>query len=263
MTDQRERDLAEYDRVTHAAYRILAEWSGGAAEVRDGVMLTSGPAPEATIANAAFRLDPSMDGDAVLRLARAHYERNGYRFTVNATTHLDADLSAFAAASGWQRVLDLPAMVVRAPVAAPRTPGVAVLRRADPDVDGEPFGRIAAICFAGDDSEARAYQQMFAQREILGGPGISAVVASVDGEDAAIAWSVVVDQAATVGWVGTLPQFRRRGLGELVTRAATNAAFDLGARLVTLQASPSGEPVYRAMGYEAISVETIWMWPIA
>jgi hypothetical protein len=46
-----------------------------------------------------------------------------------------------------------------------------------------------------------------------------------------------------------------------VTRAATNAAFGLGASLVTLQASRSGEPVYAAMGYKTISSETIWFPP--
>ena len=96
---------------------------------------------------------------------------------------------------------------------------------------------------------------------MLGGHGISSFIASIDGQDAAIAWSVVVDGAATVGWVGTLPPFRRRGLGELVTRAVTNAAFGLAASLVTLQASRSGEPVYAAMGYETISSETIWLPP--
>lgn len=263
MIDQRERDLADYDRVTHAAYRILAEWSGGAVVVEHGVMLASGPDPDATIVNAAFRLDPSTDGETVLRLARAHYEPIGFRFAVNATAHRDADLSAAAAASGWQRVLHLPAMVLRQPIAPAAAPGGAALRQADPDVDGGTFGRIAGICFADDAPEERAYGRMFTHRELLGGPGVSAFVASLDGEDAAIAWSVVVDHAATVGWVGTLPQFRRRGLGELVTRAATNAAFDRGARLVTLQASPSGAPVYAAMGYEAISSETIWIWPTA
>jgi hypothetical protein len=39
-------------------------------------------------------------------------------------------------------------------------------------------------------------------------------------------------------------------LGEAVTRAVTNRAFDEGAAVVTLQASPMGEPIYRRMGYE-------------
>ena len=37
-----------------------------------------------------------------------------------------------------------------------------------------------------------------------------------------------------------------------MTAAAVNAGFDLGADLTSLQASPMGEPVYRAMGFETI-----------
>jgi hypothetical protein len=37
-----------------------------------------------------------------------------------------------------------------------------------------------------------------------------------------------------------------------VTAAATNAGIDLGADVASLQASPMGEPIYRAMGFEAI-----------
>jgi predicted acetyltransferase len=50
--------------------------------------------------------------------------------------------------------------------------------------------------------------------------------------------------------VGVLPDARGRGLAELVTHAVTQAAFELGAPLVVLQATPMGEPVYRRMGFE-------------
>ena len=50
-----------------------------------------------------------------------------------------------------------------------------------------------------------------------------------------------------------------RGLAALVTRAAGNAGFDLGARLASLQASPMGEPVYRRMGYETIGSYPYWV----
>ena len=58
---------------------------------------------------------------------------------------------------------------------------------------------------------------------------------------------------AFVGFVGTKVKARGRGLGEALTRAATNAGFDLGARLASLQASPEGYPIYRRMGYVEIS----------
>jgi ribosomal protein S18 acetylase RimI-like enzyme len=205
-----------------------------------------------------FWVEPHLAGAAVLERARAHYEAMGYEFAINTTAHADADVDAAAAAAGWEKVLTLPAMVVRQAIDERPAPDGAVLRPATPDRDLEAFGSIAATCFSDEDDEALAYRLLFSRPAVLGSHGASAFIASVDGQDAAVAMSVVVDRAATVGWVGTLPEFRRRGLGDLVTRAATNAAFALGAELVTLQASPSGEPVYAAMGYETISTETIW-----
>jgi hypothetical protein len=263
MTGPGSAELRRYDRVTHAAYRILAESGAGHVRETDGLMLAAGPHPQAYIVNAAFRIEPVLAPVDVLGRVRAHYADLGYEFVLNATAHADADLAAAAAAAGWRKILTLPAMVVRRPIDERPLPAGARLRPADPERDRDSFGSIAATCFADSDEEAEAYRLVFANPALLGGSGISAFIASIDGRDAAIAWSVVVDRAATVGWVGTLPEFRRRGLGDLVTRGATIAAFAKGAEIVTLQASRSGEPVYAAMGYETISSETIWLPPQA
>lgn len=263
MTRASAAELDAYDRVTHATYRYFAETGGGSVLDADGLMLAAGPHPKAYIVNAAFRVEPRLTGAAVLARARAHYEAMGYEFAINTTAHRDADVDAAAGAAGWQNVLELPAMIVRRAIDERPAPDGVVLRRATPDRDLESFGSIAATCFSDEADEAIAYRLLFSRPAVLGGPGASAFIAAVDGQDAAVAMSVVVDRAATVGWVGTLPDFRRRGLGDLVTRAATNAAFELGAELVTLQASPSGAPVYAAMGYETISTETIWAPPEA
>jgi ribosomal protein S18 acetylase RimI-like enzyme len=261
MTDDAATEIAVYDRVTHAAYRILAERSGGSVSEEDGLLLAAGPHPKAYIVNSAFRVEPGLGGAEVLDRARAHYDAIAFGFAVNATAHADADVATAAADAGWRRLLTLPAMVIRRSVADRALPVGAALRPADPDRDRDSFGSIAATCFADDEEEATAYRLVLDRPAMLGGRGISAFIASIDGQDAAIASSVVVDDAATVGWVGTLPAFRRRGLGDLVTRAATNAAFGFGAGLVTLQASRSGEPVYAAMGYETISSVSIWLPP--
>ncbi|HEY2429692.1 MAG TPA: GNAT family N-acetyltransferase, partial [Acidimicrobiales bacterium] len=83
-------------------------------------------------------------------------------------------------------------------------------------------------------------------------PHIHTVVAYVEGAPVAAAQTVLSHGIAGVYWVGTVEAARGRGLGEAVTRAVTNRAFDLGARINTLQASPMGEPIYTRMGYETI-----------
>jgi ribosomal protein S18 acetylase RimI-like enzyme len=56
-----------------------------------------------------------------------------------------------------------------------------------------------------------------------------------------------------VYWVATSPAARRRGFGELVTRAAVRAGFEHGADLVVLQATAAGEPVYRKIGFDTFT----------
>lgn len=94
---------------------------------------------------------------------------------------------------------------------------------------------------------------LFARPEVLTAPHIAAFLALVDDVPAAAAMTIVTHGVAGIYWVGTVPAMRGRGLAELCTRAATNAGFDLGARVASLQASPMGEPIYRRMGYVEVT----------
>lgn len=85
-------------------------------------------------------------------------------------------------------------------------------------------------------------------------PTGSFALARVDGVPVAAAVAIT-DPKTRVGglyWVGTTPGARRRGAGDAVTRLVTNASFDAGANIVTLQASAAGAPVYARMGYREV-----------
>ena len=252
---------AAYRRVTLAAYRKLAERGGGAVVEDSGLMLVSGPDPHALITNAAFRIDPDADASTCLELARDHYARLGYGFAFNTSADRDADLEDTASAAGWVRILDLPGMIVDAPIATPATADGPSLRWADPTRDRRAFGEVAGATLADDELEAEGYRTLFADGDLLGGTDMAAVIASVDGRDVAVAWVVLDGDAGLVGWVGTLPDYRRRGLGALVTQAVTNEAFDRGAGIVVLQASPQGLPVYERLGYRTIGLDRVWLPP--
>ena len=252
---------ASYTRMTLAAYRKLAERGGGAVVEEAGLMLLSGPHPHALITNAAFRIDPGADPSDSLKRAREHYAELGYGFAFNTSADRDADLEEAATAAGWVRILDLPAMIVEAPIATPATADGPNLRWADPTRDRRTFGEVAGATLADDELEAEGYRMLFADGDLLGGTDIAAVIASVDGRDVAVAWVVLDDDAGLVGWVGTLPDYRRRGLGALVTQAVTNEAFERGARIVVLQASPQGLPVYERLGYRTIGLDRVWLPP--
>jgi len=78
---------------------------------------------------------------------------------------------------------------------------------------------------------------------------VEGFVAYRDTHPASTALTIFSGEGAGVYWVGTANDARRRGLGELCTRLATNAGFARGAKVVTLQASPFGEPIYKRLGY--------------
>ena len=83
-------------------------------------------------------------------------------------------------------------------------------------------------------------------------PSAHVVVARRAGEAIATAMVFESDGVASLQWVGTVPAARTQRARRAGHHAATNLAFERGASSCTLQASPMGEPVYRALGYETI-----------
>lgn len=77
-------------------------------------------------------------------------------------------------------------------------------------------------------------------------------LATVDGVPAAASALLITGDTAGLYNVGTLPEFRRRGLGRLVSVAALEAGRAEGCMLGVLDASPDGDPVYRALGFEEV-----------
>ncbi len=251
--------LAAYSAVTPAATRLLAERIGGCATETGGALLIEGPDPAASIFNLAFRVDPDARAASVLDAARARFEPRGFAYTVWSQAGRDQDIDQAAANSGWQRAVELPAMMIRQPLAERPVPG-GTLRVVKDAVHRTSFAAIAAEALGSGDDDRRAYRALLIEPD-LHRDGCRSFVAAIDGVDAAVAWVVVVGGVGLVGWVGTLPPYRRRGLGALVTTAASNAGFDMGAALVFLQASPQGRPVYAALGFEEITHETLWVRP--
>ena len=145
---------------------------------------------------------------------------------------------------------DSPCMLVEAPVAEPQIPaGIRI----------EHFSDVAHVQHAVQ-INAEAYEALklpadetrvfFGRPAALLSPRVIGFVAYRDGMPVSTALTILSGEGAGVYWVGTTIDARRSGLGEVCTRLATNAGFAGGARVVTLQASPFGEPIYQRLGYQ-------------
>lgn len=197
----------------------------------------------------------------MLTRSREFYRDIGHGFALLTSDHSDADVNAEAKGSGWTMAIELPAMICRAAIPDKPTPSEVRLRRADPRADIDSFRAVVRDGFASDDDEIAAAETVFSSAAALDAPDTVGVLASVDGRDVAVARLDVIEGMGYIGWVGTLPSFRKRGLGELVTRAVNNAAFELGADIVALEASPMGLPLYVKMGYETVGIDRVWVPP--
>jgi predicted GNAT family acetyltransferase len=93
---------------------------------------------------------------------------------------------------------------------------------------------------------------MFTPEDLLEEEWVSAWLACERQQALACAAVFMSAGVGMVGWVAARPEARGRGLAAACTVRATNAAFDRGAMLASLQASTMGESLYRRLGYEEL-----------
>jgi ribosomal protein S18 acetylase RimI-like enzyme len=247
-------DLRQRCDLNYAeAMRELTRRAGGTVLDDDGLLLYAGPHPLPVLQNGAMRTADGLGAAATLERAAAFFapRRRGYSLTVRA--HADADLREAAERAGLAPFGDPPGMVLdrRLPDAAP-PPGV-TLARVTTAGDAAAFADVQGRAYATYGMPPDVTPLALGRLDVVHAPHIVTFLARMDGMPAAGAMVIVTHGVAGIYWVGTTPEARGRGLAELVTRAAGNAGFDLGARLAALQASVMGEPVYRRMGYVEVT----------
>ena len=246
--------LVELSDLNYAeALRDLARRAGGVVHDEDGLMLYTSPHRMPVLANGAFRTDGRLSGASVLERAAEFFARFRRGYTIHVRAHADADVRAAAEAAGLLPMGDPPGMVLDRRLTDAVAPAGVVLRRVETEEDAAAFGEVMGGAYATYGMPADVGPMVVGRLAVLRAPHIVAYLAFVDGQAAAGAMTIVTHGVAGIYWVGTRPFARGRGLAELVTRAAGNAGFDLGARVAALQASVMGEPVYRRMGYVEVT----------
>ena len=227
----------------------------GALEEHDGCVLCAGGSWLPVVVNAAFRSREDVQGADLIARAESFFGGFARGFTVKVRdTGEDDDLRAACSAAGLEMFgPPVPQMLVLAPL--PDRPGVdgVELEWVEDEAGLSEFVAVNAEAYATYGMPGEVMAELFDEASALvADPSAHVVIARRGGEAIATAMVFESDGVASLQWVGTVPAARTAGLGALVTTRTTNLAFERGASSCTLQASPMGEPVYRALGYETI-----------
>ena len=257
-------DLELLDAANVLVYQDSTIRSGGRVLEQNGLTLIIGAHPSPVIVNTILRTGPVADPAGALEAARAEYEAIGHGVSLMTSAHADEVLASAAAGAGWTPVFELVGMILDAPIPSAAMPAGVSVVEADLAADLAAIRRIEVEGFGESADERAMIETVFGDPSMLDWAGTATYLARVDDPagpvDVAVA---IVDRApaALITWVATLPEFRRRGLGGLVTAAAANRGFAMGCPAVVLQASPMGLPVYGRLGFRALGGYTIWESP--
>jgi ribosomal protein S18 acetylase RimI-like enzyme len=238
--------------LVDSSRRLFELDHGAVIDAADGRLLGAGSATHPVISNAAFRVDDGVDPQQLISEAREFFGGRGRGFAlwVRGGVPEDRDLIVAAEAAGFKCAFEMPEMLLADRAEEPRLPVGAELRRLSTAEEAAEYWRIAATSYESIGFPPEAFG-FYEGLERLAQEDAAAFLAYLDGVPVGIAMTIVNHGVAGIYWVGSLVEARGKGIGRAVTAAATNAGFDLGANVASLQASPMGEPIYRAMGFES------------
>jgi GNAT superfamily N-acetyltransferase len=228
-----------------------ATGSGGAVEAGNGELffLSRSAAP---VLNGVMRESPEGDVAALLKRAQSFFFERNRGFVVYAWPG-DPELEEAALAVGMSPVLErYPEMVCRSPLED--LPGdVRVVSDVE---DAAAYWRICDQAYPSVGFPPDLFTETFQPQLLLDSERVWACVAEHEGQLVACASLWLTEGAGSevgfIGWVAALPEARGLGLAAACTVRATNRAFEVGAKIASLQASPMGERIYRSLGYEEL-----------
>lgn len=239
------RNYLESIRV-HASFQNPCE-----VRDRDGILLVAGASNfPGSYWNAAARNELSVKPKDMDEVARAFFAPKQRMFTFSVIEKQDRDLEEYLLANGYETRFAIPCMSVTKPLASRQTPNgvrIEIMRSAK---HLEDFVEVSVLAYAMLGLPEVHTRAMFSKPEALFGKDGIGYIAYRDETPLATAVVLTTGKCAGLYWIGTRPDAQRLGLAALLTVHSTNAAFEAGAMVVTLQASKFGEPVYQRLGFE-------------
>jgi ribosomal protein S18 acetylase RimI-like enzyme len=229
----------------HARWQIPSEL-----REENGLLLVAGPnALPVAFRNFVARVDREVPAGAVLERARRFFSGRERAFAVVVRMHCDADLDEAARAAGLTLTGDSACMLRESPLPEPAIPADIRIERFASEAHVRHAVQVNAEAYEAIKLPAQETRIFFGRPEALLAPSVIGFVAYRGDVPVSTALAILSGKGAGVYWVGTARGEQRRGLGDVLTRLATNAAFAAGAGVVALQASVFGEPLYARLGF--------------
>jgi hypothetical protein len=222
-------------------------------QCQDTVFINSGL--DVTYHSFAFNLsvEPAERPDEYLARAKDFFASRKPSFSLRLRGHIDEPIIQHCKDKKVFLLNDTPGMALDEPIKGKAAPLGAELHWVDNEKELLVFTQVVAEAFNDLGLPAEVTERYFAQPQRVITPYQILAVVYFNGEPAATAHALLSHGIAGIYWVGSAKKARGKGLAEYCTREVGNAAFDLGARKVILQASKFGEPVYLKMGYREIT----------
>ena len=243
-------DIGLADRA-HENLMTISSWTGetpGAASQQDDGELLFASRSSFAMLNGAMRRRSTADAEPLLGRARRFFSELDRSFVAFAWSG-DPEIERAAVSTGMLRVVDrYPEMICRS--ALPSLPGD--LRAVQTPADAQSYWAICDAAYRSIGFPPRLFSEAFETSELLDAQRVWACLAYDDDRPVACASAWMAEDVGMVGWVASLPDARRRGLAAACTVRVTNHLLQAGFDLVSLQASPMGESIYRRLGYEEI-----------
>jgi ribosomal protein S18 acetylase RimI-like enzyme len=194
--------------------------------------------------NLAVPADPVGDAAVELAEAAAWHANRGRLFRMVLREQTDAVLGAAAQSRGFRVSSREPSMLLEQLPSVPDVrAGLAIRQAVTPeDIDG--YGRV--------DAPGMHEVTLGIARTAALFPDFVMLLGELNGVAIATSMAVVTGDLVGVYNVQVQPECRGRGFGRAMTAAAIRAGQTRGANQASLQATPLGEPLYRAMGFRTV-----------
>jgi GNAT superfamily N-acetyltransferase len=233
------------DRNLAAAWSLLGRRAGSPSAELEGLTLTSTGLPIAFF-NGAFVTATVADANATVEKIQRFYADRGVPYQLWARVAVGQDVLSAARRAGLRDAGNVPAMGLPSIGDIPPAPKELAVR----------FVKTMEELFVQRLVMSKGFEMPLSIAEQLMVPAlldesqIALVVGYVRDVPVVTAALIQFEQSAGVYNVATLPEHRGKGYGAAATWAVLAEAARRGCTHSVLQASSSGHPVYRRMGYQ-------------